>query len=48
MYEKVLLPLGGSNLAECVLPYVRGLAAGGLTADTLIAELESHRGAKKV
>lgn len=31
MYEKVLLPLDGSALAECVLPFARALAEGGLT-----------------
>jgi len=30
MYEKVLIPLDGSKLAECVFPHVRDLVAGGL------------------
>ncbi len=28
MYGKVMVPLDGSKLAECVLPHVRGLAQG--------------------
>ena len=28
MYQKILVPLDGSELAECVLPHVKGLAAG--------------------
>ena len=27
MYKKILVPLDGSSLAECVLPHVEGLAA---------------------
>jgi len=29
MYEKILVPLDGSKLAECVLPHVESLAKGG-------------------
>lgn len=29
MYAKVMVPLDGSKLAECVLPHVRALAQGG-------------------
>lgn len=36
MYEKVLLPLDGSELAECVLPYARALAQGGLTREIVL------------
>lgn len=28
MYKKILVPLDGSDLAECVLPYVEGFLAG--------------------
>lgn len=28
MYKKILVPLDGSNLAECVLPHVESLAGG--------------------
>ena len=28
MFEKILVPLDGSNLAECVLPYIEQLAKG--------------------
>jgi nucleotide-binding universal stress UspA family protein len=28
MYKRILVPLDGSELAECVLPYVQGLAKG--------------------
>lgn len=28
MYQKILVPLDGSKLAECVLPYVEALATG--------------------
>ena len=36
MYEKVLLPLDGSALAECVLPFAKGLAANGLTREIIL------------
>ena len=29
MYQKVLVPLDGSDLAECVLPHVEAIAKGG-------------------
>jgi nucleotide-binding universal stress UspA family protein len=28
MYQKILVPLDGSELAECVLPHVKAIAAG--------------------
>lgn len=28
MYKKILVPLDGSNLAECVLPHVKAIATG--------------------
>ncbi|MBA4396890.1 MAG: universal stress protein [Syntrophus sp. (in: bacteria)] len=36
MYEKVLVPLDGSKLAECVFPYVRELAAGGVLRELIL------------
>jgi nucleotide-binding universal stress UspA family protein len=29
MYEKILVPLDGSELAECVLPHVENIVRGG-------------------
>ncbi len=29
MYEKILVPLDGSELAECVLPHVENIIRGG-------------------
>src|SRR4030042_2923901 len=28
MFKKILVPLDGSKLAECIIPYVEGLAKG--------------------
>jgi nucleotide-binding universal stress UspA family protein len=28
MYQKILVPLDGSELAECVLPHVKAIATG--------------------
>jgi nucleotide-binding universal stress UspA family protein len=39
MYGKVLLPLDGSKLAECVFPHVRGLAAGGLIREIILLNI---------
>jgi len=36
MYEKVLVPLDGSKLAECVFPHVRELAVGGLIREIIL------------
>jgi len=36
MYEKVLVPLDGSKLAEFALPHVKGLAAGGLIREIIL------------
>ena len=35
MYKKILAPLDGSKLAECVLPHVENIAKGG-TTETVI------------
>jgi nucleotide-binding universal stress UspA family protein len=39
MYKKVLLPLDGSKLAECVLHHVRSLAAGGLIREIILLNI---------
>ena len=36
MYQKVLVPLDGSELAEAALPQVRNLAAGGLIGEVIL------------
>lgn len=36
MYEKVLVPLDGSELAECVLPQVRDLAREGAVGEIIL------------
>jgi len=36
MYKKILIPLDGSPLAECVLPQVRNLAEGGLVGEVIL------------
>ena len=36
MYQKILVPLDGSPLAECVLPQVRNLAKGGLAGEIIL------------
>jgi nucleotide-binding universal stress UspA family protein len=36
MYQKILVPLDGSQLAECVLPQVRNLAKGGLVGEIIL------------
>jgi len=36
MYKKVLLPLDGSKLAECVLPHAGGLIAAGLIREIIL------------
>ena len=36
MYQKVLVPLDGSELAECALPEVKKLAAGGLIGEVTL------------
>ena len=43
MYQKVLVPLDGSKLAECALSEVRHLAKGGFVGEVLlISVLETH------
>lgn len=36
MYQKVLVPLDGSDLAEAALPQVRNLAAGGFIEEVIL------------
>jgi nucleotide-binding universal stress UspA family protein len=36
MYQKVLVPLDGSELAECALPEVKKLAGGGFIGEVLL------------
>jgi nucleotide-binding universal stress UspA family protein len=36
MYQKVLVPLDGSELAECVLPQVRNLARDGVVGEIIL------------
>lgn len=36
MYEKVLVPLDGSELAECALPHVMNLAKGGMVEEVTL------------
>jgi nucleotide-binding universal stress UspA family protein len=36
MYQKVLVPLDGSKLAECVLPEVRNLSRGGVVGEVIL------------
>ena len=35
MYHKILVPLDGSQLAECVLPHVESLARGGAAGEVI-------------
>ena len=36
MYQKTLVPLDGSKMAECVLPQVKKLAQGGLVGEIIL------------
>lgn len=36
MYQKALVPLDGSELAECALPEVKKLASGGLVGEVIL------------
>jgi nucleotide-binding universal stress UspA family protein len=43
MYEKILVPLDGSTLAECALPHVKNLLKGGIAKDiTLLNVVVVH------
>src|SRR3972149_6836857 len=39
MYRKILVPLDGSKLAECVLPHVEALAKGGQVQEVVFARV---------
>lgn len=39
MFNKVLVPLDGSKLAECVLPYVEELATHGVAEEVILASV---------
>ncbi|MDO9229735.1 MAG: universal stress protein [Syntrophales bacterium] len=39
MYQKVLVPLDGSELAEAALPQVRNLAAGGFIGEVILLSI---------
>ncbi|MGQ9545744.1 MAG: universal stress protein [Dehalococcoidia bacterium] len=36
MYQKILVPLDGSELAECVLPHVKAIAGGHLETQVIV------------
>jgi nucleotide-binding universal stress UspA family protein len=45
MYKKILVPLDGSKLAECVLPHVEALVKGGQVQEVVLARVhEPFRG----
>jgi nucleotide-binding universal stress UspA family protein len=39
MYEKVLVPLDGSELAGCALPHVMNLAKGGMVEEVILLNI---------
>ena len=39
MHEKILVPLDGSELAECVLPHVKAIAAGNGTRKVVLLRI---------
>ncbi|HEY4712575.1 MAG TPA: universal stress protein [Dehalococcoidia bacterium] len=39
MYKKILVPLDGSELAECVLPHVKAIAAGCSTGQVVLLRI---------
>jgi nucleotide-binding universal stress UspA family protein len=39
MYKKVLVPLDGSKLAECVLPHVEDLGVGGMVGEVVLVSV---------
>ncbi len=36
MYQKILVPLDGSKLAECVLPHLRNLLGGSVDGEVIL------------
>lgn len=43
MFEKILVPLDGSQIADCVLPHVAAIAKMGIRSMTLLRVMESAR-----
>jgi nucleotide-binding universal stress UspA family protein len=41
MYQKVLVPLDGSELAECALPEVKKMAGGGIIGEVILLNVYS-------
>jgi nucleotide-binding universal stress UspA family protein len=39
MYQKILVPLDGSDLAECVLPHVEAIAGGCLIKEVILTQV---------
>ncbi len=39
MYQVIMVPLDGSELAECVLPHVEGLAEGGQVQKVILSQV---------
>ncbi len=39
MYEKILVPLDGSKLAECVIPHIQAMAANGVTKEIYLVQV---------
>jgi len=46
MYQKIMVPLDGSKLAECVLPHVEDLAKGCNTEEVILVSVTERIGAK--
>lgn len=42
MYQKIMVPLDGSELAECVLPHVETLAQGSQIKDIVFVRVVEH------
>jgi len=43
MYKKVLVPVDGSELAECVLPHVKSIATGCSVPDVIFVRVARTR-----
>ncbi|MFC1924072.1 universal stress protein, partial [Chloroflexota bacterium] len=39
MYQKIMVPLDGSELAECVLPHAEAIARGCLTKEVIFVRV---------
>lgn len=46
MYHKILVPLDGSELAECVLPHVEGIAQGCSTEEVILVSVTERTNAR--